>query len=150
MKRATEAALPFVLMLVSLCSTWPIDRQEMTDDRLFGSDMVGQNLALQVGVGIGNPLVLAKVLGPGFHHEPFDDLFRIGTVFGDTPSIGSVAAPFLGECIERMQEGAAMLLLDLVFDQDQDRTTIMGKRARQRAARANGWTVPCRHRRPEA
>lgn len=57
---AEAAALP----KSSSCGIRPIDRQEVTDNRFLGTDMVGQHLALQVGVGVGDPLVLAKMFSP--------------------------------------------------------------------------------------
>ncbi len=46
MERAAEAAAPFF----NLRSARPIDCQEVADNRLLRADMVGQHLALKVGV----------------------------------------------------------------------------------------------------
>ena len=84
---------------------WPIDRQEVTNDGFVRTNVVGQNLSLHVCIGVGNPLVLAEVLSPGVHHEPLDDLFRIGGIFRHTPPIGTIAAAFLRQVVESTQEG---------------------------------------------
>lgn len=101
-----------------LRSAKTIDGQEVADDRLFRPGVIGKHLALQIGVGIRHPLVLAKMLGPGFNHEPLDDLFGVGRILGDAPPVGTIAAALPGKMIDRVQEGCAVLLLNLVLDQD--------------------------------
>lgn len=106
--------------------TGPIDGQEMAHDRPFRTGVIGENLALQIGIGIGDPLVLAKMFRPGFDHEPFDQFFRIGRVFRHAPAIGTITAALLGEFIESMQEGGTVVLFDMVFDEDQHGSTVVG------------------------
>ena len=71
--------------------------------------MEPHDLLLKVGIGIGHALVLAQMLGPGFDHEPFQHLLRIGGILGDAPAIGTIAAAFLRQRIDRVQEAVAIL-----------------------------------------
>ena len=111
--------------------------------------MEGQHLALQVGIRIRDALVLAQMFRPGFDHEPFGDLLRIGGVLGHAPAIGAVAATFLGQMIEGMQEwrgSASRRGSRSGSEPDHGRL----QRAPQRAAPASDWTAPDRPRRKEA
>ena len=90
--------------------------------------MIRQNLALQVRIRLRHALVLAQMLGPGFHHEPFDNLLRIGRILGDAPAVGAIAATFLREFVDCTKEGRAVMFFHLVLDEDQDWATVMGDR----------------------
>lgn len=61
--------------------------------RAAGALVVAQDFFLDIGVGFGNPLVLAQVLGPGFDLEPLQHQTGVGRVFGDAPGVGTVAPP---------------------------------------------------------
>lgn len=58
--------------------------KETAYEQLVVTSLIGQKLALQIGIGIRGPPMLAQVLG---NHEPFDHLLRMGAVFGHTSHI---------------------------------------------------------------
>jgi hypothetical protein len=62
------------------------------------------DLSLNVGIRLRNPLMLAKVLGPGHNKKPFNEALRILGVFKHAPSVSPIAAALLGQPVKRRQE----------------------------------------------
>ncbi|MNX98502.1 hypothetical protein D3C86_1309160 [compost metagenome] len=87
--------------------------------------MKALRFALQVRIGLRHALVLAQVLGPRLHQEPFLHALGLARVFGHAPGIGPVTPTLLGHRLKRLQERGAVLDADAVFDLHHDRAAVM-------------------------
>ena len=76
-------------------------------------------------IGIGHALMLAQVLHPRFYQKGLDHAARLGGVLEDAPGIGAVAAPFVFELRQRLEERLAILGPDPIFDGNQDRSAVL-------------------------
>ena len=65
----------------------------MADKGWVGSAVKRDDIALEIGVGARCKAVLARMLGPGFEHEPFEHYAGIGGNLRDAPSISGAASP---------------------------------------------------------
>lgn len=83
------------------------------------AEMKTVNRILDDAIGIGDPLMLAQVLHPGFDQERFHDAPFICSVVEDAPRISSVAAPLMLEPCQRFEERGSVLGIDAIFDCDQ-------------------------------
>ena len=81
-------------------------------------------------IGIGDALVLAQMLHPGFHQECLDHPALLGRIFEYTPRIGAVATPFVLERYERFEKRLAVPWINAIFDGDQDRAAVVLDRLR--------------------
>lgn len=97
----------------------------MAHDRRFCTFVKAADFLLDIGVGLRDAPVLAKVLGPGFDHEPFDDPLRIGSVLGDAPAIRPVATAFVRKLRQCVQEVRTLGFVDFILDEDEDRTAVV-------------------------
>jgi len=75
-------------------------------------------------VGLGDPLVLAQVLEPGFHEERFQDASFLGSVLKNSPRIGTVTAALLAELFDCREKRLAVMRIDAVFDGNKHRAAI--------------------------
>src|SRR3984885_13537376 len=76
-------------------------------------------------VGVGDALMLAKMLHPGFQQERLDEAPRLGGVLEYAPGVSAVAAPSLFEFCYCIEEGFAIGRPDAVFDRHQDRPAVV-------------------------
>ena len=83
------------------------------------------HIFLQQPIGIGDPLVLAQMFRPGRDEESLNDASFVGGILEYTPPIGAVAAPFISELINGLQELLAILRTNAVFDGDKDWPSIV-------------------------
>src|SRR5215813_10643030 len=94
--------------------------------RLWARDQVGHlrrprhvkslDLLLDRPVGLGDPLVLAQMLEPGFHEERLHHASFLGGILENAPRIGTVTAAFLAELFECREKRLAVARIDAVFD----------------------------------
>jgi len=73
---------------------------------------------LDQAVGICNSLVLAQMLRPGGDEESLDDASFADGILEYAPAIGAVAAPFISELFNGLQELLPILRTNAVFDCD--------------------------------
>jgi hypothetical protein len=75
---------------------------------------------LDQAIGIRNSLVLAQMLRPGRDVESLDDASFVGGILEYAPAIGTVAASFISELFNDLQELLPILRTNAVFDCDED------------------------------
>lgn len=85
----------------------------------FGGDEVGDpgrmqqqslNALLQHAVHLGDTLMLAQVLQPGFDQERFNEPTCLRRIFENAPRVGTIPATFQGHALESNEKGVAVLL----------------------------------------
>ena len=83
-------------------------------------EMEAVHAFLDQAIGICNSLVLAQMLCPRRNEESLDDASFVGRILEYVPAIGAVAAPFVSELFNDLQELLPILQTNTVFDCNED------------------------------
>src|SRR5258708_3639039 len=90
-------------------------------------------------IGICNTLALAQMLRPRGYEESLDDASFVGGILEYPPAIGAVAAPFISELFNGLQELLPVLRTNAVFDRDKDwPSVVMDRVGRERCRPMHG------------
>jgi len=81
---------------------------------------------LRQAIGLGDALMLAQMLDPGFDQEGLDEAALLRRILIDAPGIGAVALSFMADLRQRREEAVAALRIDAVLDRDEDRAARRG------------------------
>src|SRR4051812_41022551 len=87
-------------------------------------EMKALHAVLDEAIGIGDALMLAQMLEPGFDEEALDETPGLGGILEEPPGIGAVAPPFMGELGGGGDEVGPSRGIDAIFDRHQHRAAI--------------------------